>query len=348
MIFRGTPVGSSGTLESADLPVPQPRAGELLVRVAVCGVCRTDLDLVDGRLAPASLPVVPGHQVVGRVAALGAGVAGVRPGERVGVAWIHSACGECRWCREGRENLCPRFVSTGCGHDGGYAELLTVRAEYAHPIPDELDDRTAAPLLCAGAIGWRALRAADVADGEPLALTGFGASAHLVLQLARHRLPHSPLYVFARHAEERRFALELGATWAGTSDERAPRPCAAIIDTTPAWSPVVEALGNLAPGGRLVINAITKQRTDQDSLLRIDYATHLWMEREIRSVANVTRVDVREMLAAASTLGLRPTVEELPLASANEALDALRRGDRVRGARVLRVSSGESPASVNA
>ena len=348
MIFRGTATGSAGTLEPVDLPAPKPREDELLVRVAVCGVCRTDLDVVDGRLAPAALPVVPGHQVVGRVEALGAGVTGVALGERVGVAWIHSACGECRWCKEGRENLCPRFVSTGCGHDGGYAELLTVPADFAHRIPDDLDDLSAAPLLCAGAIGWRALRAADVTDGEPLGLTGFGASAHLVLQLAQHRLPRSPIYVFARQPEERRFALELGAAWAGTSDERAPHPCAAIIDTTPAWTPVVDALARLAPGGRLVINAIAKQRGDQDALLRLDYTTHLWMEREIRSVANVTRADVRETLAAAPAMGLQPTVEELPLEQANDALDALRRGDRVRGARVLRVSPRVWPASANA
>jgi len=341
MIFRGALAGAPGRLELDERPAPAPRDGELLVRVAVCGVCRTDLDVVDGRLAPAALPVVPGHQAVGRVEAAGAGVRDVGIGDRVGVAWIHSACGECRWCRSGRENLCPRFVSTGCGHDGGYAELLTVPAAFAHPIPDALDDLAAAPLLCAGAIGWRALRAAGVADGEPLGLTGFGASAHLVLQLARRLLPHSSIYVFARQPEERRFALELGATWAGASDEPTPEPLAAIIDTTPVWTPVVDALAHLAPGGRLVVNAIAKQRGDQDALLRLDYAAHLWMEREIRSVANVTRADVREMLAAAVRLGLRPTVEELPLEQANDALDALRRGERVRGARVLRVAPSE-------
>lgn len=342
MIFRGAAPGAAGRLELAERPVPSPRGGELLVRVVVCGVCRTDLDVVDGRLAPAALPVVPGHQAVGRVEALGAGVQEVRVGDRVGVAWIHSACGECRWCRDGRENLCPRFVSTGCGHDGGYAELLTVPAGFAHPIPDALDDLAAAPLLCAGAIGWRALRATGVSDGEPLGLTGFGASAHLVLQLARRRLPRSPIHVFARQPEERRFALELGASWAGASDDPTPEPLAAIIDTTPVWTPVVDALAHLAPGGRLVVNAIAKQRSDQDALLRLDYATHLWMEREIRSVANVTRADVREMLAAAVALGLRPTVEELPLERADDALDALRRGERVRGARVLRVAPGET------
>jgi len=342
MVFRGG-VGGHGRLALDDCPDPVPAADEVLVRVAVCAVCRTDLDVVDGRLAPAHLPVVPGHQVVGRIAAVGSGVAGVREGQRVGVAWIASACGVCRWCLAGEENLCPDFVSTGCGRDGGYAELLTVRAAFVHPIDDALSDLHAAPLLCAGAIGWRALRLAGLRDGEPLGLTGFGASAHLVLQLARHRYPRSPVYVFARQPEERRFALELGAAWAGASLERPPSPPAAIIDTTPAWTPVVDALGHLARGGRLVINAISKMRADQDALLRLDYQRDLWMEREIRSVANVTRADVRETLAAAVALGLSPTVEELPLERANEALAALRSGERVRGARVLRIA--EEPAS---
>ena len=320
-------------------PDPIPDAGEILVRVAVCGVCRTDLDLVDGRLAPAHLPIVPGHQVVGRIAAVGPGVTGVRIGQRVGVAWIHSACGSCRWCMSGSENLCPDFVSTGCGHDGGYAEMLTVPATFANPLPDDLDDVGAAPLLCAGAVGWRALRLTGLTDGEPLGLTGFGASAHLVLQLARQRYPRSAVYVFARHPAERRFALELGAAWTGASTERAPHPCSAIIDTTPAWTPLVDALEQLAPGGRLVINAIRKIRVDQEALLRLDYASHLWMEREIKSVANVSRRDVREMLAAATQLGLRPTVSELPLERANDALAALRAGEGVHGATVLRVTS---------
>ena len=340
MVFRGEAAsGAPGALTLEERPEPVPGPGEILVHVAVCGVCRTDLDLVDGRLAPARLPIVPGHQVVGRVSAIGPGVSGARVGERVGVAWIHSACGACRWCLAGSENLCPDFVSTGCGHDGGYAESLTVPAAFAHPIPDDLDDRQAAPLLCAGAVGWRALRLAALTDGEPLGLTGFGASAHLVLQLARHRYPRSAVYVFARNPAERRFALELGAAWAGPSTERAPRLCTAIIDTTPAWSPVLDALAQLAPGGRLVINAIRKMRDDQQALLGLDYATHLWMEREVKTVANVTRLDVREMLVAATELGLRPTVSELPLERANDALDALRRGEGVRGATILRVAS---------
>jgi propanol-preferring alcohol dehydrogenase len=262
-------------------------------------------------------------------------------GQRVGVAWIASACGECHWCLKGDENLCPYFVSVGCDRDGGYAELVTVPAAFVHPIDDALTDLEAAPLLCAGAIGWRALRLCELRDGDALGLTGFGSSAHLVLQLVRKRFPQSPVYVFARQPEERRFALELGATWAGASLERPPQPLTAIIDTTPAWTPVVDALDHLEPGGRLVINAIAKLRTDKDALLRLDYQRHLWMEREIRSVANVTRRDVREMLAAAVALGLRPTVEELPLEQVSEALGSLRRGERVRGSRVIRVAPAD-------
>jgi propanol-preferring alcohol dehydrogenase len=334
-----------GRLVLEERPDPVPAAGEVLIRVSVCGVCRTDLDIVDGRLEPSHFPVIPGHQVVGHIAALGDGVTDIGVGQRVGVAWIASACGVCHWCVAGDENLCPYFVSMGCGRDGGYAELVTAPAAFVHPIDDALTDLDAAPLLCAGAIGWRALRLCEIRDGDALGLTGFGASAHLVLQIVRKRFPQSPVYVFARQPEERRFALELGATWVGASLERPPQPLTAIIDTTPAWTPVVDALDHLEPGGRLVINAIAKLRTDKEALLRLDYQRHLWMEREIRSVANVTRRDVRETLAAAVALGLRPTVEELPLEQVSEALGSLRRGERVRGARVLRIS-GEAASPI--
>ena len=332
-------------LELGDVPAPSAGAGELLVRVSVCGVCRTDLDLAEGRLKAPRYPLIPGHQVVGQVAERGAGVTGFAAGERVGIAWIHSACGECRACGAGRENLCARFVATGCDVGGGYAEFLTVPAAFAHRIPANLPDALAAPLLCAGAIGWRALRLARIADGDTLGLTGFGASAHLVLQLARRRYPRSPVYVFARSEAERAFAIELGAAWAGSTDDDPPQPLAAIIDTTPAWKPVVEALRRLAPGGRLVVNAIRKEGRDQPELLRLDYAAHLWMEREIKSVANVTRADVREVLDAAVELGIRPAVEELPLERANEALAWLRSGGAIRGAKVLRVAGDAASAA---
>ena len=325
-------------LDAGELQAPEPQRGEVLVRVAVCGVCRTDLDLAEGRVIPPRYPVVPGHQVVGHIAALGSGVSGRREGDRVGVAWIHSACGVCHWCLAGTENLCPDFRATGCDANGGYAEYLTVPAAFTHDIPASIDDALAAPLLCAGAIGWRSLRLANLADGEPLGLTGFGASAHLVLQLARHRFPHSPVSVFARSQGEREFARSLGAAWAGDTSDDPPEALRTIIDTTPAWKPVVEALRHLAPGGRLVVNAIRKDSRDQGELLRLDYARHLWMEREVKSVANVTRADVRELLDAAAAIPLRPTVSELPLERANEALAWLRSADAIRGARVLRIA----------
>ena len=330
-------VDGSSPLEAADVAGPVPGRGDLLVRVSVCGVCRTDLDIVDGRLTAPQYPVIPGHQVVGRVTGVGNEVGDFKNGDRVGVAWIHSACGQCAWCRSGRENLCPYFRSTGCDENGGYAEYVVVPAGFAYVIPAQLPDASAAPLLCAGAIGLRSLRLTDLVDGQPLGLTGFGASAHLVLQLARHRFPTSPVYVFARNARARKFARELGAAWVGDTSDEPPERMAAIIDTTPAWKPVVSALERLLPGGRLVINAIRKSRADQGELESLDYARHLWMEREIKSVANVTRADVREMLAEAVAMQLKPLVEELPLAEANDALRSLARGTGVRGALVLRI-----------
>lgn len=325
-------------LETMEVPSPEPRDDEVLVRVAVCAVCRTDLEIADGRLRAPRYPLILGHQIVGRVAGCGHSVSTMREGERVGVAWIHSACGQCRWCRAGMENLCPDFRATGCDVNGGYAELVTVRADFVHPIPAGFSDASAAPLLCAGAIGLRSLRLANLSDGAALGLTGFGASAHLVLQLARHRFPNSRVFVFARNPAEQAFARELGASWAGGTADDPPEPLAAIIDTTPAWTPVVEALRHLSPGGRLVVNAIRKDDRDRAALMRLDYASHLWMEREVKSVANVTRADVRDFLAAAASLELQPVVDEIPLERANDALEWLRSGGAIRGAKVLRVS----------
>lgn len=321
----------------ADVPAPTPGAGEVLIRVTVCAVCRTDLDVAEGRVVAPHYPIIPGHQIVGRVEKLGAGVNEFRKGDRVGVAWINWADGKCQWCRSERENLCPNFRSTGCDVNGGYAEYVVAPAAFTYSIPDSLTDLDAAPLLCAGAIGWRSLRLTNVRDGQHLGLTGFGASAHLVLQIARRRFPSSPISVFARSPQERQFALELGAVWAGDTSEDPPEPLDAIIDTTPAWKPVVEGLRHLAPGGRLVINAISKSTRDQSELVHLDYKRDLWMEREVKSVANVTRADVREMLEVAATTGLRPTTETMPLADANRALTRLSEGPRLRGAMVLQV-----------
>ena len=323
-------------LALVDRPEPEPGPGEVLIRVGACGVCHTELDEIEGRTPPERLPVIPGHQVVGRVAALGPGVSGPRVGDRVGVAWIFRADGVCELCTRGDENLCRQFRATGRDADGGYAEAMVAPADFVHPIPEGLSDVQAAPLLCAGAVGYRALRLTRLEDGQRLGLTGFGASAHLVLQLVRHRFPRSPVFVFARHEEERAFARELGAAWTGDTGERAPEKLDAIIDTTPAWTPVVAALGNLDRGGRLVINAIRKEDGDKAALQELDYARHLWLEREVKSVANVSRRDVAEFLGLAAAIALRPAIEEYPLEDANRALVDLR-ARRIRGAKVLRM-----------
>jgi propanol-preferring alcohol dehydrogenase len=323
-------------LSVAELPRPEPKEDEILIKTATCGVCHTELDEIEGRTPPAFLPIVLGHQVVGQVEELGEGATGFRVGDRVGVAWIYSACGECKFCRRGEENLCPDFRATGRDAHGGYAEYMTVPAAYAYAIPDTFTAAEAAPLLCAGAIGYRSMRLCQPKDGQNLGLTGFGASGHLVIKMMRYRFPNAQVFVFARSPEEREFARELGAAWTGDTVDEAPEKLDSIIDTTPVWKPVVEALKNLAPGGRLVINAIRKEDVDKDYLLRLDYSTHLWMEKEIKSVANVTRQDVSECLELAAEMSLKPEVQEFSLDDANQALMEVRTGE-IRGAKVLRI-----------
>ncbi|MCE9556417.1 MAG: zinc-dependent alcohol dehydrogenase family protein [Planctomycetes bacterium] len=334
----------SAPLRWADLPDPVPQDDEVLIRVDACGVCHTELDEIEGRMPPPRLPMVLGHQVVGRIVGLGSRVTEWSEGDRVGVAWIYSACGHCPYCRSGRENLCPDFQATGRDRGGGYAEFMTARASFAHRIPDSLSDTDAAPLLCAGAIGYRSLRLTNLVDGQSLGLTGFGASGRLVLKMVRHRMPNTEVYVFARSARERAFALELGAAWAGETHGPAPTALDAVIDTTPAWLPVVKALESLKPGGRLVINAIRKEAIDQAQLVRLDYPRHLWLEKEIKSVANVTRQDVREFLAFTGEASLAPQTRLFSLAEANRALVELKT-QAVTGAKVLVVESGGSAGS---
>ncbi|MDO9549281.1 MAG: zinc-dependent alcohol dehydrogenase family protein [Candidatus Marinimicrobia bacterium] len=323
-------------LSATGLPVPAPKEDELLIRVHTCAVCHTELDEIEGRTPPPHYPVVPGHQVVGTVADLGVRVRHFAIGERVGVAWLYSSCGTCEYCLSGNENLCSKFKATGRDVDGGYAEYMVVPETSAFRIPDIFSDVEAAPLLCAGAIGYRSLRLCNLRDGQRLGLTGFGASAHLVLKMARYKFPYTKVYVFARSETERRFARELGAAWVGDTTDKSPELCHAIIDTTPVWKPVIEALSNLRPGGRLVINAIRKEDIDKDYLLKLDYPRHLWMEKEIKSVANVTRRDVSEFLELAAEIPIKPTVVEYSLGEANKALYELKRGGG-RGAKVLKI-----------
>jgi propanol-preferring alcohol dehydrogenase len=281
--------------------------------------------------------MTPGHQVVGIVTREGPACRLGLAGKRVGVAWIHSACGHCEWCGSQQENLCPDFLASGRDAPGGYAEYMVVDENYAYEIPAGISDAQASPLLCAGAVGYRSLRLCLLSNGQSLGLTGFGASGHLVLQMARHLYPDSAICVFARSAREREFASRLGATWTGDTQDKPPQALAAIIDTTPAWLPVLSAMENLAPGGRLVINAIRKEASDRELLVHLDYDRHLWREKTLTTVANVTRGDVRECLRLAAQIPLRPHVTEYPLEEANQALRELRQG-HIKGAKVLRIS----------
>lgn len=324
-------------LALADVPAPVPGEHEILIRISCCGICHTELDEIEGRTPPPHYPVIPGHQVIGTVQQPGTGAGRFRVGDRVGIAWIHSTCGKCEYCMRGMENLCPAFQATGRDHHGGYADFMVVNEKFAYLIPASFSDAEAAPLLCAGAIGYRSLRLTNLTDGQSLGLTGFGASGHLVLKMARHLYPVSPVFVFARSREERDFALQLGADWAGDTREAPPEKVNAIIDTTPAWTAVVASLLQLKPGGRLVINAIRKESQDQQALATIRYQDHLWMEKEIKSVANITRADVEEFLQLAANIPIKPDVEIYPFEAANKALMDLKHR-HVKGAKVLLVS----------
>ncbi|GIW47048.1 MAG: alcohol dehydrogenase [Deltaproteobacteria bacterium] len=338
VISRISSVSENDTpLELVDLPKPSVGKRDILVKVLACGVCHTELDEIEGRATPAFFPVVPGHQVVGRVEEIGEEVRRFKIGDRVGVAWIYSTCGSCEFCVEGKENLCAFFKATGKDANGGYAQYMSVSEDFAYPIPEVYSDVEAAPLLCAGAIGYRSLKLTGLQDGKRLGLTGFGASGHIVLKLVRFYYPTTEVYVFARSEREREFAKELGAVWVGDIEEESPRKLHCIIDTTPVWKPVVESLKNLEPGGRLVVNAIRKEEVDKDCLLKLDYPNHMWLEKEIKTVANVTRKDVEEFLELAARVPIKPEIQEFTLEEANKALKELRE-KKIRGAKVLRIS----------
>jgi propanol-preferring alcohol dehydrogenase len=328
---------NTAPLELVDFPKPAPGDRELLVKVSVCGVCHTELDEIEGRTPPSFFPIVLGHQVVGQAVETGKGVSIFKVGDRIGIAWIHSACGKCKHCLEGNDNLCEKFQASGRDAHGGYAEFTTVSEDYAFSIPKIFSDMEAAPLLCAGTIGYRSLRLTNMKDGDILGLVGFGASAHLVIQMARYQYPNSKIFAFARSESERAFARELGAAWVGDIGEAPLEKLNCAIDTTPAWKPVVGALNNLAPGGRLVINAIRKEDIDKEQLLNIDYPTHLWHEKEVKSVANVSRKDVSEFLELAAAIPIRPEFQVFRLEEANKALLELKTS-KIHGAKVLSIS----------
>ncbi len=329
VLRRPGPVGSA-PLEGVEREAPEPGPGEIALDVVACGVCRTDLQLVEGDLPAHGLPRVPGHQAVGRVRELGDGVDRWRVGDRVGVAWLGGTCGVCRQCRAGRENLCPDAVFTGWDRDGGYAESMVARADFALPLPDGFGDLEAAPLLCGGVIGYRALRISGIEPGGRLGLYGFGASALLAIQVARHW--GCEVYVATRNEAEQARARDLGAVWAGGAHDRPPVPLDAAVTFAPVGSVVVAALEALAPGGTVAINAI-----HLDHIPELDYDL-LWRERSLRSVANFTRRDATEFLALAAEIPVRTVTELHPLDEANTALDRLERG-AVSGAAVLTVDA---------
>jgi len=319
-------------LAMLDLPIPEPASRQILVKVSTCGVCHTELDEIERRLPPSKFPIVLGHQIVGRVERLGSEVTRFKKGDRVGITWLNWACGECSFCLEGRENLCERARFTGKDVDGGYAQYTVVSEDFAYPIPERFSDSEAAPLLCADVIGYRALRLTGLKDGQVLGLYGFGASAHIVIQVARYRYPNSKIYVFTRSQDHRDLAKQLGAHWTGRAEEDPPERLNCAIDFTPVGQTVREALRVLDKGGRLVINAIRKVNTVPE----LDYE-YIWHEKEIKSVANVTRKDAEGFLPLAADIPIIPKTQLFKLEEANEALILLKQG-KIQGASVLKIS----------
>jgi len=333
MVLSKAAPAEENPLEMTDLPIPEPADKEILVKVSVCGACHTDLDEAEGRLMPTKRPIVPGHQVVGTVAGLGKSASKFRIGERVGITWLYSACGKCNFCRTGVENLCGQAKWTGKDADGGYAEYMVISEDFAYPLSEKFSDSQAAPLLCAGVIGYRTLRLSEITNGEIIGLFGFGASAHIVIQIIKYKFPNSPVFVFTKTKEHARLAESLGAAWTGRSGDRPPAKLNKAMDFTPVGECVRDALDVLDKGGRLVINAIRKETP----VPALDYARYLWLEKEIKSVANVTRRDAEEFLPLAAEIPIVPTVEEFELEQANDVLLSIKHS-KLRAAAVLRIS----------
>ena len=312
-------------LSIAEAPMPQRKADEVLLRVRACGVCRTDLHIVEGELPPRRSPIIPGHQIVGEI--VEGGTRDMPIGARVGVSWIGGVDGSCPYCKRGEENLCDAPTFTGYSVDGGYAEYATARADFVFPLPEELDDLHAAPLLCAGIIGFRSLRVAEVKEGQRVGLFGFGASAHLAIAVLHAW--NCEVYVSTRGESHRALARSLGAKWVGGEEDRPPVALDRAVTFAPSGDVVIGALASLRKGGIVAINAIHLDRIPQ-----FDYDTLLWGERQMRSVANMTRADARDFLTLAAKINLRPKTTEFPLDQANEALQAVKQ-DAIDGAAVI-------------
>ncbi len=333
MMLEATSSIEEKPLKFVDLPVPHLESRQVLVEISVCGICHTELDEIEGRLSPSKLPIILGHEIVGRVKTVGSKVTKFVKGDRVGITWLNWACGDCFFCRNGNENLCEQARWTGKDVNGGYAQYTVIQEDFAYPIPDNFSDVEAAPLLCAGVIGYRSLRLSKLRNGQVLGLYGFGASAHIVIQVVKHEFPDSRVFVFTRGQAHRNLAKKLGAEWCGKAEDDPPEKIDCAIDFTPVGQTVREALRVMEKGGRLVINAIRKV----NPIPELDYAKHLWHEREIKSVANVTRKDAQEFLPLAARIPIIPETQQFRLEEANEALILLKKG-AIQGAGVLQIS----------
>jgi propanol-preferring alcohol dehydrogenase len=328
ILWKNGPI-SSLPLQLQELPDPEPGPGEILVRVQCCAICRTDLHVIEGDLKPMTLPIIPGHQVVGKVVRLGPGCVKVKPGDRVGIAWLRSTCGVCKFCQTGRENLCPDSLYTGYHQHGGYAELATVREDFAYLLPEAIDDAHAAPLLCAGIIGYRALVRSNLPDDGTLGIFGFGQSAHLMAQIARAR--GCTVYVVTRGKEHQDLARRLGADWAAETIDGMPRKVDSAIIFAPAGELVPLALSCVEKGGTLAMAGIY-----MTPIPPLDYTQHLFFERDLRSVTSNTRQDGEELLREAARIPIRPEVQVYPFERVNEALQDLK-NDRINGTGLIRV-----------
>jgi propanol-preferring alcohol dehydrogenase len=327
---------NQNSLIQKSIPDPIPEKDEIIIKVHTCGVCHTEIDEIEGRALPSFLPIIPGHQIAGEVVEIGKNVKKFKIGDRAGAGWIYSSCGECDYCKKGLENLCKDFKGTGKDADGGYAEYFKIHKDFAFHLPENLKYEEIAPLFCAGAIGYRALKLTGLQNGENIGLIGFGASGHLVLKMLRYLYPDTKVLVFSRTEKERNLARELGAYWTGDFGETPPEKLNSAIDTTPVWKPPFSILKHLKPSARLVINAIRKEDVDKNELLKIDYSKDIWLEKEIKTVANITRKDIAEFLSLASSIPVKPELEIYEFQDANKALLDIK-DRKIKGAKVIKI-----------
>lgn len=322
-------------LKLKEVEKPEPKDDQVLIKILACGVCRTELDQIEGRIKPPKLPIILGHQPVGYVEKIGKNVKNFKIGDAVGATWLYSSCKKCDYCKNELENLCSDFKATGCDENGGYAQYMVISEKFTVKIPNSFEDiREAAPLLCGGVVGYRSIRLANIKDGEKIGIWGFGSANHQVFQTIKYLYPKSPIAVFTRNKDEQDLARDLKADFVYSLDEKVDFKANKAIYTIPVWSILIKALENLEKGGKLVINLIRMQDLDKEALLKLDYATHLWMEKQIQTVANVTMQDAKDFLQIASKIPIKPNIQYYKLEQANMALTDLKEG-RIKGSKVI-------------